>query len=86
MSKIFSLKGCNRKGIGYIGRVMKFFLITLGIASGLFVSCERQEFEGPGGTKQLHESHAAPGAAHGTAHGADPAAKEAAHEAPKAGH
>jgi hypothetical protein len=62
---------------------MKFFLIALGIASGLFISCERQEFEGPGGTKQLHEPHGGKGAAHGADHATDGATS---HEDPKPSH
>lgn len=47
----------------------KLHLMTLALVGGCFISCERQEFEGPGGTKQLNEphgSHAAP-AGHGDA-------------------
>lgn len=40
---------------------MKFFSILLVAVSLLGVSCERHEFEGPDGTKQLHEHHAAAG-------------------------
>jgi hypothetical protein len=46
---------------------MKFLLLTFGVVCGLFASCERHEFEGAGGTKQLHESH-------GAGHGADQSA------------
>lgn len=38
---------------------MKFYPITLAIVAGLFISCERHEFEGPHGTKQLNEPHGA---------------------------
>jgi hypothetical protein len=46
---------------------MKFFSILLVAVSVFAVSCERHEFEGPDGTKQLHEhhgAHAAEGAEH----------------------
>ncbi len=79
--KIFPLKGCIRAWIGYIGRVMKFFLMTLGVAGGLFISCERQEFEGPNGTKQLHEPHGAAGAGHGADAAAEPGTAHGAKEA-----
>ncbi len=42
---------------------MKFFSILLVAVSVFAVSCERHEFEGPNGTKQLNEPHGA--AAHG---------------------
>lgn len=42
---------------------MKSFSILLVAASLFAVSCERHDFEGPNGTKQLNESHGA--AAHG---------------------
>ncbi len=42
---------------------MKSFSILLLAASLLAVSCERHDFEGPDGTKQLNEHHGA--AAHG---------------------
>lgn len=35
-------------------------LLTLLIAAGLG-ACERHEFDGPNGTKQLHEHHDSPG-------------------------
>jgi hypothetical protein len=41
---------------------MKSFSILLVTVSLLAVSCERHEFEGPQGTKQLNENHAAAGA------------------------
>ena len=41
---------------------MKSFSILLLAVSLLGVSCERHEFDGPNGTKQLHEHHAAGGA------------------------
>ena len=45
---------------------MKSFSILLVAVSLLGVSCERHEFDGPNGTKQLHEHHAA-GSVHETA-------------------
>ncbi len=45
---------------------MKSFSFLVVAVSLLGVSCERHEFEGPNGTKQLHEHHAA-GGAHGDA-------------------
>ncbi|MEI7956723.1 MAG: hypothetical protein WCJ66_16280 [Verrucomicrobiota bacterium] len=38
---------------------MKFLLPILATASAFFISCERHEFEGKNGTKQLHEAHGA---------------------------
>ena len=38
---------------------MKLLLLTLAAASALLISCERHEFEGKNGTKQLHEAHGA---------------------------
>ena len=38
---------------------MKSFSILLVTVSLFAVSCERHEFEGPQGTKQLNENHAA---------------------------
>jgi hypothetical protein len=49
---------------------MKLFSALLLAISFCAVSCERHEFEGPDGTKQLHQHHAA-GAGHGDGHGAD---------------
>jgi len=37
---------------------MKLFTLLLVAVSMSGISCERHEFEGPDGTKQLHESHA----------------------------
>ena len=37
---------------------MKYLLMTLATACAVTISCERHEFEGKHGTKQLHE-HAA---------------------------
>ncbi len=47
---------------------MKLFSALLLAISFGAISCERHEFEGPDGTKQLHKSHAA-GAGHGDEHG-----------------
>lgn len=44
---------------------MKLFFLMLTAGSLFIVSCERHEFEGPDGTKQLNESHASHGEAHG---------------------
>ncbi len=38
---------------------MKFLLLTLASACACSISCERHEFEGKDGTKQLQESHGA---------------------------
>jgi len=38
---------------------MKFLLLTLVAACAFSISCERHEFEGKNGTKQLQESHGA---------------------------
>lgn len=46
---------------------MKLFSLMLAAASLVTVSCERHEFEGPNGTKQLNEHHGNHGAA--TGHG-----------------
>jgi hypothetical protein len=53
------------------GGAMKSFSIFLMGISLVAVSCERHEFEGPDGTKQLHEHHSAAGGEHqehGTKH------------------
>jgi hypothetical protein len=50
---------------------MKRFTLLFVAAALTGVSCERHEFEGPNGTKQLHEAHAS----HGEA--ANPAEKTA---------
>ncbi|MEO5713971.1 MAG: hypothetical protein ABIT37_10840 [Luteolibacter sp.] len=55
---------------------MKFFPILLVAVSVFGVSCERHEFEGPDGTKQLHEHHGAHPAEHAEA-GAEHAEKAA---------
>ncbi len=43
---------------------MKFLSILLVAVSVFAVSCERHEFEGPDGTKQLHKKHGAHAADH----------------------
>ena len=53
---------------------MKFLLLTLAAACAFSISCERHEFEGKNGTKQLQESHGAHHAAHDSS-----AAPDAAH-------
>ncbi len=40
---------------------MKLFSLLLVAVALSGVSCERHEFEGPDGTKQLHEKHSAHG-------------------------
>lgn len=64
---------------------MKFHLMTLVIVGGCFISCERHEYEGPRGTKQLNEPHGshAGAADHGT--GADHGS-ETPHEKDKEAH
>ncbi len=69
---------------------MKFSLLLLATCA-LIVSCERHEFEGPNGTKQLHEhGHAAHDDkhdAHGEAgHEHDDHEHEHTEEAPKPAH
>ncbi len=44
---------------------MKLFSLILATASFVVVSCERHEFEGKNGTKQLNENHANHGEAAG---------------------
>lgn len=56
---------------------MKSLSILLVTVSVFAVSCERHEFDGPDGTKQLHEHH---GAGHGDSHG-DEAHGDAGHGA-----
>jgi len=43
---------------------MKLFSLFFAAVSLFAVSCERHEFDGPNGTKQLHEHHAAEGEHH----------------------
>jgi hypothetical protein len=42
---------------------MKLFSVLLVTVATATISCERQKFEGPDGTKQLNQAHGA-GAAH----------------------
>ena len=49
---------------GYEQCHMKFLLLTLAAACALSLSCERHEFEGKDGTKQLQESHGSHHAEH----------------------
>ena len=57
---------------------MKFFPLLLVAVSFFSVSCERHEFEGPDGTKQLHQKHGAHDA-HADAEHAGHPEKPAAH-------
>jgi hypothetical protein len=64
---------------------MKSFSLLLAVGSMMVISCERHEFEGPDGTKQLSESH------HGTAEHAEAtehevSAEKPEHAAPKGEH
>lgn len=66
---------------------MKLFSILLVAVSVFAVSCERHEFDGPKGTKQLNEPHGA--AAHEAAAGHEEhpaAAGETGHAEKKAEH
>lgn len=45
---------------------MKSIFLFVAVAAVLGVSCERHEFDGPSGSRQLHERHAAPAHAAGT--------------------
>ena len=49
---------------------MKRFSLLLAALAFFTASCERHEFEGPNGTKQLHE-HGHHGDHHGDDHGKD---------------
>jgi hypothetical protein len=56
----------------------RFFLLVVAVAvSG--VSCERHEFEGPGGTKQLHEHHGSGSHGDGEAHADEAHGEKPAH-------
>ncbi len=55
---------------------MKFLLPILAAVSAFSISCERHDFEGKNGTKQLHEAHGA----HHPDH-ANSAGPEAEHDA-----
>ena len=48
---------------------MKLFSLLIATVALLGVSCERHEFEGPDGTKRLHQKHG-----HGDGHHEDGAA------------
>lgn len=50
----------------------RFFPLLLPLIAFAGLSCERHEFEGPDGTKQLHE-HGHHGENHGKGHGESPA-------------
>ena len=67
---------------------MKFFSILVAAVSLVGVSCERHEFEGPNGTKQLNEPHGAASSEHGAAGHTTPAGGEdhAEHPEKKAEH
>jgi hypothetical protein len=52
---------------------MKLFSLMLAAGSLVAVSCERHDFEGPKGTKQLNENHAKHGEAAGHAEEKDAA-------------
>jgi hypothetical protein len=77
------LEGCVSARSGYGRAEMKSFSVLLVAVSLFAVSCERHEFEGPDGTKQLHQHHGKSSGhgedkAHATKH-ADHAEKKAAH-------
>lgn len=57
---------------------MKFLLLSLAAACVCSISCERHEFEGSNGTKQLQESHGAHHPEHGSS-----ATPNAAHDKDK---
>lgn len=57
--KIFRLEACVLRACGYHGRVMRALLMTLAAACACSLSCERHDFEGEDGTKQLHQPHGA---------------------------
>jgi len=48
----------------YEQQQMKSTLLTLAASCAFLISCERHDFEGKNGTKQLHEAHGAHGAHH----------------------
>ncbi len=61
---------------------MKFFSLPLVLLVATFVfaaSCERHEFEGPDGTKQLHQKHSAHVPGHKAEDGAEPHGEKPAH-------
>jgi hypothetical protein len=57
--KMCCLESCLLRPSGYWRCVMKWLLpmISLVAACAFHSSCERHEFEGKDGTKQLHEAH-----------------------------
>lgn len=59
---------------------MKRFSLLVVAAALAGISCERHEFEGPNGTKQLHEHHGAGAHSetgdHAAGHGADAEKKD----------
>jgi hypothetical protein len=55
--KDFRLAGLRFAAKRLLKRHMKFLLLTLAAACAFCLSCERHEFEGANGTKQLHEAH-----------------------------
>ena len=59
------LEGCLSVVTGYSSGVMKLFSFILVAVSLSAISCERHEFEGPNGTRKLHEHHSE-GVAHET--------------------
>lgn len=68
MGSFWGLRFC---GESLRSGAMKLSSMLLLAVAMLGISCERHEFEGPNGTKQLnesHDSHAAPAAGHGDAH------------------
>jgi hypothetical protein len=67
---------------------MKFFSILVAAVSLVGVSCERHEFEGPNGTKQLNEPHGAASSGHQAVGHTTPAGggDHAEHPEKKTGH
>lgn len=61
---------------------MKLFSMLIVVVSMFAVSCEKHQFDGPDGTKQLNEEHGA-GAAHDD-HAE--ATEDSKHPEPQAGH
>ena len=63
-------KGLQFALLGLYPAAMKRFSLLLAAIAFFSASCERHEFEGPNGTKQLHE-HGHHGDHHGDDHGKD---------------